>query len=288
METAGSSSGQTSELLDAARHVLAPLVQLMLAHGVKYSQLQELLKSVMVEVAGQELELTNVERAQSRISVATGLRRPEVKRLLEEPVLPHAKGRSVIADVFGRWTADKRYRDGRGRIKPLPRLSSDGGEVSFEALVRDIKKDVHPRSVLEDMKRQGLVALDAQDRVKLNQHAFTPKEDLGEMLHFLSANVGAHLRTAVHNTLGRTPDHLEQSVLGEGLSERGIALIEARAREEWRRMFRELGDIMMQSMAQDKEDGVQGNKQMRIGMYSAAMAWRPDEADDASPPNAEK
>jgi hypothetical protein len=271
MKTLIESSGQAPLLLNAARQVLAPLIQLMLAHGVKYSQLQELLKAVMVEVAASEVAGANLERAQSRISVATGLRRPEIKRLLEEPALPHAKGRSVVADVFGRWTADKLYRDGRGRIKPLPRNASEGGDASFEALVRSIKKDVHPRSVFEDMHRQGLVAIDAQGRVKLIQTAFVPKQDLAQMLHFLEANVGAHLSTAVHNTLGNTPDYLEQSVLGEGLSDRGIAEVEAKAREEWRRMFKELGELMMDTMARDKAEGVEGTRSMRVGMYSASV-----------------
>ncbi len=257
-----------------------PLIRLMLSHGVKYNQLQELLKSVMVEVAAQEVTLTQALRAQSRISVATGLRRPEVKRLLEEPVRPHTKGRSVMADVFGRWTADKRYRDGRGRIKPLIRLSSEGGDESFEALVRSIKKDVHPRSVFEDMQRLGLVALDNKGRVKLMQSAFTPKEDLAEMLHFLGANVGSHLDSAVRNTLGQTPESLEQSMLGEGLSERGIAQVEARAREEWRRLFKELGELMMQTMEQDKAEGLKGTRQIRIGMYSANAGWI---SNDTSP-----
>ena len=268
MKTTAEPAGQAPLLLDAARQVLAPLVQLMLAHGVKYNQLQELLKAVMVDVAAVEVAGTNLERAQSRISVATGLRRPEVKRLLDEPALPHAKGRSVVADVFGRWTADKLYRDGRGRIKPLPRNASEGGEASFEALVRSIKKDVHPRSVFEDMQRQGLIALDTKGRVKLIQNAFVPKQDLAQMMHFLGANVGAHMGTAVHNTLGHTPDFLEQSVLGEGLSDRGVAEVEAKVRDEWRRLFKELGELMMDSMARDKADGIAGQRQMRVGMYS--------------------
>jgi Family of unknown function (DUF6502) len=269
MKTSKEPAGQAPLLLDAAKQVLAPLVQLMLAHGVKYNQLQELLKLVMVQVAAADVAGSQLERAQSRISVATGLRRPEIKRLLEEPVTPHSKGRSVVADVFGRWTADKLYRDGRGRIKPLPRNASEGGEVSFEALVRSIKKDVHPRSVFEDMHRQGLIALDSQGRVKLVQNAFVPKQDLAQMLHFLGANVGAHLGSAVSNTLGKSPDYLEQSVLGEGLSDRGLAEVEARARDEWRRLFKELGELMMDTMARDKAQGIEGGRNLRIGMYTA-------------------
>lgn len=282
MKSSATPSGQAPALLDAARQVLAPLTRLMLAHGVKYSQLQELLKAVIVEVAAAEFAGPHSDRAQSRISVATGLRRPEVKRLLAQPALPHAKGRSVVADVFGRWTADKLYRDRRGRIKPLPRNASEGGDASFETLVRGIKKDVHPRSVFEDMHRQGLVVLDTQGRVKLNQIAFVPKEDLTQMLHFLGVNVGAHLSTAVHNTLGQSPDFLEQSVLGEGLSVRGVAEIETRAREEWQRLFKELGKLMMDTMARDKAEGAVGEYQLRVGMYSASTQ-APDFAEGETP-----
>jgi Family of unknown function (DUF6502) len=195
-----SSDDPTRLMLQTASQVLEPLLTLLLAHGVKYPALQELLKASLVKVASQELEGGQLERAQSRISVATGLRRPEVKRLIEESTSHPRASRSIIADVFGRWTSQKRYRDARGRIKALARNASEGGEQSFESLVWSIRRDVHPRAVLEDMLRLHMVKEDSKGRIKLNQVAFVPREDLAQMLHFLGVNVADHLATAVHNT----------------------------------------------------------------------------------------
>jgi hypothetical protein len=279
--------GSQAALLQAAGQVLEPLLELLLAHGVKYAAMQELLKASLVKVAAQTLASGSTERAQSRISVATGLRRPEVKRLIEEPQLHPRAGRSIIADVFGRWTSHKRYRDARGRIMPLARLASEGGDLSFESLVWSIRRDVHPRAVLDDMLRLDMVKEDSKGRIKLNQVAFVPREDLAQMLHFLSHNVADHLASAVHNTLGRTPDFLEQSVLVEGLSEQGALAVEQRARQEWARIFREMGDVMNQQLQEDKRlqrsRSLLLNRQLRLGMYTHSKAW-----SDVSPLDDEK
>jgi hypothetical protein len=289
MSKSASTAAQASQaaLLQTAGQVLEPLLELLLSHGVKYAAMQELLKASLVKVAAQSLPQGQTERAQSRISVATGLRRPEIKRLMEEPELHPRAGRSIIADVFGRWTSHKRYRDARGRIMPLPRNASEGGDASFESLVWSIRRDVHPRAVLDDMLRLQMVKEDRQGRIKLNQVAFVPREDLAQMLHFLSHNVADHLASAVHNTLGRTPDFLEQSVLVEGLSEEGVRAIEQRARQEWARIFREMGDAMNQQLQEDKRlkrpasQQLQQLQQLRLGMYTHSKAWTDESAADA-------
>jgi hypothetical protein len=271
MVTPKPNTSQT-QLLQAADQVLQPLLALLLAHGVKYSAMQELLKASLVKVAASTLAHAQPVRAQSRISVSTGLRRPEVKRLLEEPEHPRAQ-RSVVADVFGRWTSDQRYRDKRGRVAALARHVSEGGERSFEALVRDIRRDVHPRAVLEDMLRLGFVSEDKQGRIKLNQAAFVPREDLAQMLHFLAANVGDHLASAVHNTLGHEPDFLEQSVLVEGISEAGAQQVEQLARQEWARLYRVVGKAMNEQLREDKRQKRKASQQFRLGLYTRAQAY---------------
>ena len=272
MPTQPTSDNQNGLLLQTASQVLEPLLELLLAHGVKYAALQELLKASLVKVAAQSLQGGQLERGQSRISVATGLRRPEVKRLIEAAEHPRA-ARSIIADVFGRWTSQKRYRDARGRIMPLARNASEGGDKSFESLVWSIRRDVHPRAVLEDMLRLQMAKIDSKGRIKLNQVAFVPREDLAQMLHFLGANVADHLASAVHNTLGHKPDSLEQSVLVEGISEEGAQAIELRARQEWARIYRDMGDAMNQALQDDERLGRPGSRQLRLGIYTREQAY---------------
>src|SRR5438132_246446 len=71
---------------------------------------------------------------------------------------------------------------------------------SFESLAHSITRDVHPRTLLEELTRLGLARVDDRDgRVHLLHTAFVPRADRDRMLAFLGANVGDHLAAAVDN-----------------------------------------------------------------------------------------
>ena len=54
---------------------------------------------------------------------------------------------------------------------------------------------------LEELVRLGLARVEPDDHVVLTEEQFVPSHDEGQMLDFLSANVGDHLRAAVDNAM---------------------------------------------------------------------------------------
>ena len=78
--------GKDALALAAAAQVLRPLVDLLMAHGVQFGALSELLKQLLVDAARRRVPGAAQDRAVSRISVATGIHRKEIKRLIESPV----------------------------------------------------------------------------------------------------------------------------------------------------------------------------------------------------------
>ena len=80
------SGGKDALALAAAAQVLRPLVDLLMAHGVQFGALSELLKQLLVDAARRRVPGAAQDRAVSRISVATGIHRKEIKRLIESPV----------------------------------------------------------------------------------------------------------------------------------------------------------------------------------------------------------
>ena len=227
------SDGTISDALTSAvRTVLRPLVRLMLARGVTLPLAIELLKRVYVQVALEEGG-TGTTATDSRVSLLTGVHRKDVKRLRSLPDagagLPHSV--SLGAQLVSVWTTHPHWLDAARQPRPLPRLASAGGELSFDALVASVSKDIRARPVLDEWLRLGVVRLNERDEVVLNTAAFIPQAGFDEKLSYLSLNVGDHAMAAIENTLGRADPWFERSVHYRGLTPEAIDRLRARAAE---------------------------------------------------------
>ena len=231
-------SPELQALHEALVELLAPVARLAVARGVPYAAVQELLKQAFVEAASAAHPGLAPHRKVSRIATTTGINRREVTRLTapdqrrSEGAGARRPSRSVASEVYAHWRTHPAWRDRDGQPRVLPRL---GPAPSFETLAQGITRDVHPRSLLDELCRLGLARLDeATDTVALQGDAFVPSGDRVRMLGFLGANVGDHLRAAVDNVLatGRPP-HLEQALFAEGLSAESVEALRPLLREQW-------------------------------------------------------
>jgi hypothetical protein len=233
----------------------------------------------------------------SRIATATGLSRREVTRLTQTAATPPRR-RPVAAEVFARWASDPLYRDARGRPRKLPR---QGDAPSFETLAQLVTRDVHRRTLLDELLRLGLAAADAaDDSVALVHDAFVPRGDTERMLDFLGHNVGDHLDAAVANVLGNGRQHFEQAVFADELSSQSLAAIRESIEARWRAMCTTLVPQLKELIDADHAAGRPQNQRLRVGLFSysermsepAPMAATPDStvapATDMPPPNTPK
>ena len=264
----GESAGRDQLVLAAASEILRPLVGMLLANGVKHGVLVELLKRLLVEAARGRVPGGAGARAVSRISVATGIHRKEVKRLLHEPAdVADLGGRSLASEAFTRWLTDPRFLDAQHQPRVLARHAAPGAEPSFESLAREVSRDVHSRTILDELLRLKMVELDG-DGVRLVAQAFVPAARERDMLRFLADNIGDHLSAAVANAEERADRFLEQAMFSDELSADSIRRVEALAREHWQRMLRELAPKLQALVDEDRAAGRTANRRARIGMYS--------------------
>src|SRR5579859_7596764 len=157
----------TPALVAALRHLLRPLVRLLVARGVTYTMLADILKQTYVDVADREFRLDSRPATDSRVSLLSGVHRKDVRRLRESaPAADAAMPDSVAlgAQLVAAWTTRREFLDAKGRPRPLPRLASAGAR-SFEALVESVSKDIRARSILDEWLRLGVVEFDREDRV---------------------------------------------------------------------------------------------------------------------------
>lgn len=207
---------------DMLDHLLAPLCRLLVARGVLFADLAERLKGHYVQAAQA---LSEGKTTDSRLSVMTGLQRREIARLKGIKAKPGKP--NPLSKLVALWQSDSAYMDG---AKPLS-LPRTGPAPSFESLAFEIRKDVHPRTMLDTLETAGTVRIDEDDRVHLVETAYLPLSGSEDQLAYLAFNVGDHLAAASDNVLGHTPPYFERAVHYGGLSEAQLARLSDRFHE---------------------------------------------------------
>ena len=236
-----------TRMLDTALDLIfRPLTRLAIAKGVRFADASERLRRAYLFAA---LQVAGRHVTDSRLSVMTGLQRRDVARLRAGPEEP-APRPDPLARRVALWLAEHAGA-------PLPR---SGREVSFDALARRIRKDIHPRTSLDALLAAGTVGLEG-DTVRLLKPAYVPLEGSDDQLRYLGQNVGDHLAVAVGNVLG---EHMspELAVHYDGLSDAAIEAL----REMWRdRMGAVLQEVNARALALQEESP--GGGRFRAGGY---------------------
>ena len=257
---------QHQALSEALQAVLRPLADLAIAQGLPFATVQELMKRSFVEAARDAQPDPTAQRMVSRISTATGLTRREVTRLSQDERRTDARPRSLASEIFAHWTTASEYRDRHGTPRTLART---GPAPSFEALASSLTRDVHPRSLLDELLRLGLATHDVQqDTVTLQRDAFVPRGDVVRMLGFLGDNVGDHLKAAVRNVLSDGQRHFEQAVFADELSPESIQAAHALVREQWQALIESLVPRLEKMVADDEALNRVRHQRLRIGLFS--------------------
>jgi hypothetical protein len=264
------------QLIAPLRHLLRPLVRLLLRSGITFPVLADLLRSLYVDVAIHDLLLDRRSRTDSRITLLTGVHRKEVRHLRQQPAATTETPAVVTlsSHIIARWLGSPSYTDASGKPLPLLRTARSADMPSFEALVTSVTTDVRPRTVLDDWLTQGLVTVDAEDRVQLDVAAFVPRPGREEQLFYFARNLHDHIAAASDNILaaGSAP-FLDRSVHYDGLTAASATRLEAAAREAAQRLLVEVNRLALELVeAQDAQAGVAGDagepiRRVNLGVY---------------------
>lgn len=253
--------------------VLRPLVKLALSSGLGFPAFSAVLRRLYIEVAENDFALANKQQTDSRISLLTGIHRKDVSRLRGEPLseaaLPPAV--SQTGRVIARWLADPTYCDENGKPLPLPRTAPDDAP-SFERLVTEVTRDVHPRAVLDEWLDRGTALIDAEGRVTLDVASVVPSAADDARRHYFTRNLHDHALAAVTNVLSDSPPHLERAVHYDRISPELAARLDGMAREETMAMLLKLNKIAHQLVQQDPG----GDGRWITGVYVMNETVAPD------------
>ena len=257
-----------SSLVSAVRHILRPLVKLLLTHSITFPFMSDLLKSIYVEVATEEFRLQGKPQTDSRISLLSGVHRKDVKnlrpeRILEQTIPPSV---SLSTKLVRLWTSDPQRLDETGRHRPLPMLMSEGGGASFEGLVSSVSKDIRSRVILDEWLRTGIAKIDAEGRVCLNTEPLSKQSDFDQKMYYIGQNLHAHLCAASHNLEGQQPPLLESSIHCSKLTKESIAELDALAKRLGMQMLDEVNKRVAELEARDAGKP-EAQLQVNLGVY---------------------
>lgn len=248
--------------------LMAPVIRWLLRNGVSYGAFADQLKSVFVDAARVELSRAGTKPTFSALSMLSGVHRKDVRTLETEPrevggTASEGRGIPLSSQVYTRWLTARRYRKRNGQPKPLPR---NGSGVTFETLAREISQDVHPRTVLDELMRLGLVELNEGLAVPVSE-SFVPSRHIDELTSLFAANAADHIAAAVQNLAATTAPFLERSVFADGLSAESVDHLQKLARSLWEEAFEKMVASATARVELDDDLEPEAQNRMRFGVY---------------------
>ena len=177
------------------RRLFSLAAKICLKHSVKIQDVSELLRSVMLDTAKNQVEKTGEAASVSKLSVMTGLQRRDVSRLLAKQS-PLKKAVNLNERIIGQWSYDKKYLDKKGNPR---KLNYQGKDSEFAKLVKSINQDMSPYTILFELERAGNIKK-SDEVVELLGEVYDASEDEEVALEYLFSDTD-DLITAVEENI---------------------------------------------------------------------------------------
>jgi hypothetical protein len=182
--------------------LLGPLARFCLRHSLKLQDIMELFKIALIDAAEAEMKSSGHKINVSRLSVMTGIHRPDVVRLFREHSTKDEG--NALTRVLGMWQQDSRFLNSSGRPKTLV---LDGKDNQFVELVSAVSSDLNPYAILFELERTKLVAR-TRNGIKLAGEVYNPRGDVQAGFKLLAEDSEDLLCSVEANLLGsELPNH---------------------------------------------------------------------------------
>jgi hypothetical protein len=195
----GMSENVKKPLLAACRHLLHPLVRILLRHGISYGEFSDSVRGAYIDIAGSDLLPPDRPHTDARLGILTGISSHEVHRIRELDAANDSEvGVNRIARVLQGWSQDPEYLGPYGLPLEVPFA---GDRTSFEALVERYAGGTPPRALLEELVRVGAAVETDDGYVRLLNRTYVPTpldpvglERLGNVVNYFIDTVDFNLQ----------------------------------------------------------------------------------------------
>ncbi len=266
-------------LQKAVTRMLAPLVRVLLRHGVSHAEFASWAKQTYVEEARANFGIDGKSPTVSRLAIVTGINRKEVKRILDlpadvEPVV--AKHNRAMRVVTG-WLQDAEFNSKAG--EPLVLTYGDANS-GFNQLVKRYGGDVPARAVLDELTRVGTV-IEKDNEISLAAKGYVPHESEEAMLELFATSARDLLTTLDHNVSGEGPTRLQLSVHYDDVGAEAVEAFRKLSSKKALALLQELdGELSQHDRTRNPEAQGTGRYRTGLGVYLIEEAIEDENADD--------
>lgn len=192
-------------LLAAFRHLLVPLIRILVRNGISFDEFAEVGKTVFAQVAAREFLNEGKRLSHSRVAIVTGLTRKEVSRIFtEEDRLKKAleSNANRVARVLQGWHTDPEFMGPYGFPRDLAFDGTDAGGANFTELVRRYSGDMPPRAMFDELMRvRAVTVVEESKLIRVLKRTYIPEQMAPELIEVFARGVRRYVETIEHNTL---------------------------------------------------------------------------------------
>ncbi|QER39192.1 hypothetical protein F2A31_05535 [Acinetobacter suaedae] len=256
-------SHNTETTLEHVLDIMPELIRWLVKSGIGYSEFSAALRPLFYNEAIKELDRIAQKKTDSSISILSGLTRREVNAFRPPDSKQHVcidmqqflMPVSVPARVVGLWIHQR-----------LPfRIPITGSEESFESLVQQISSEKHPRSILLELKRLGVV-VEINDDVILQTGSFTPSPHADESKKLFAESIVDHLAAGIHNITEGDDAFLEQAIFADELTYESVVELKKLCVDQWQTMAKTVLARTMELCRKD-EGKLDASYRFRLGVF---------------------
>ncbi|MCB0346550.1 MAG: hypothetical protein KDD66_15635 [Bdellovibrionales bacterium] len=180
---------------ESLTRLLRPIVRLWLRDAESFQEFVEAAKQTFVDVAREQLERDGHKINVSRLALATGLHRADVKRIYLQEKTRELQYSGIASRVLGQWEQDARFLTKSGAPKIL---SATGERNEFVQLVESVTTAVNPATVLFQLQRIGSVEKTARGLRLIKREALF-SADAREAFEMIAENIESQVAAGVEN-----------------------------------------------------------------------------------------
>lgn len=242
------------------------LTKWLIRSGVGYTEFSAALKPIFYIQAVNELENLDKKATISAISLLSGLHRKDItafKQTIDEGYLITDTGRAealnIPARVVGIWVAEE-------WPEQMPFYNLE--QTSFVKLVHRVSKEMHPRSVLNELVRLGIVRQEKR-QVILEKRSFIPDQATQDLRKLLTDNLQSHIQAGLHNIFcPEQTSFLEESIRADELTKESVETLTRQSIELWEKYSDDLFTLALE-LSESDEGKSDANQTFCLGIYQS-------------------
>ena len=201
--------GVNLRLLAAFRHLMVPLVRILVRNGIPFREFSEVVKSIYARVAADEASTPERPASLARISITTGFTRRELLRIfgeadrLREALESNA---NAIARLLQGWFSDPTFTGPYGFPRDLPFTDETNSVLSFTDLVKRYASEVPAGVMLDELMRvEAAVQLPESGLIRVVKRTYIPEEMAPEQIEVFARGVRRYVESIDHNLHEKDP-----------------------------------------------------------------------------------